>query len=101
MREKVKLATALIGISSIHLLKTFVQLTFVASALLLAWTGPHIVGDRRRSPRESPLDPPLTRTDIRRAAQSTFNRHRCLRLLQFSLSSFALVLTLGSGKASC
>ena len=53
---KVKLATALIGISSIHLLKTFigigtpgtdaqtvlwqvvVHLTFVASALLLAWT---------------------------------------------------------------
>jgi uncharacterized protein (TIGR00645 family) len=53
---KVKLATALIGISSIHLLKTFIEigtpgttaqtvlwqvvvhLTFVASALLLAWT---------------------------------------------------------------
>jgi uncharacterized protein (TIGR00645 family) len=51
---KVKLATALIGISSIHLLKTFIDvenhtdkmvmwqviihLTFVASALLLAWT---------------------------------------------------------------
>ena len=53
---KVKLATALIGISSIHLLKTFigigepgtdaqtvlwqvvVHLTFVSSALLLAWT---------------------------------------------------------------
>jgi uncharacterized protein (TIGR00645 family) len=53
---KVKLATALLGISSIHLLKTFVaigtpgvtsqtvlwqvviHLTFFASALLLAWT---------------------------------------------------------------
>ena len=53
---KVKLATALIGISSIHLLKTFIELgskpvadnavmwqvvvhmTFVVSALLLAWT---------------------------------------------------------------
>lgn len=53
---KVKLATALIGISSIHLLKTFIELgskpvsdnavlwqvvvhmTFVISALLLAWT---------------------------------------------------------------
>ena len=53
---KVKLATALIGISSIHLLKTFIEigtpgttaetvlwqvvvhLTFVSSALLLAWT---------------------------------------------------------------
>jgi uncharacterized protein (TIGR00645 family) len=53
---KVKLATALIGVSSIHLLKTFVEigtpgtteqtvlwqvvvrLSFVASALLLAWT---------------------------------------------------------------
>lgn len=53
---KVKLATALIGISSIHLLKTFigidkdttnyapilwqvvVHITFVVSALLLAWT---------------------------------------------------------------
>ena len=53
---KVKLATALIGISSIHLLKTFIELgskpiadnavmwqvvvhmTFVLSALLLAWT---------------------------------------------------------------
>ncbi len=53
---KVKLATALIGISSIHLLKTFIEigtpavseqavlwqvvvhLTFVCSALLLAWT---------------------------------------------------------------
>lgn len=53
---KVKLATALIGISSIHLLKTFIELgskpiadnavmwqvlvhmTFVFSALLLAWT---------------------------------------------------------------
>jgi uncharacterized protein (TIGR00645 family) len=54
---KVKLATALIGISSIHLLKTFIEIgakpmadyqavmwqvivhmTFVASALLLAWT---------------------------------------------------------------
>jgi uncharacterized protein (TIGR00645 family) len=50
---KVKLATALIGISSIHLLKTFIDtahqsektiqyqviihLTFVLSALLLAW----------------------------------------------------------------
>lgn len=50
---KVKLATALIGISSIHLLKTFItagsldnktmvwqviiHLTFVASALILAW----------------------------------------------------------------
>lgn len=50
---KVKLATALIGISSIHLLKTFIDvdkhsdkaiiwqvgihLTFVASALILAW----------------------------------------------------------------
>lgn len=59
---KVKLATALIGISSIHLLKTFIDvdkhsdkaivwqvgihLTFVASALILAWierltTPPH------------------------------------------------------------
>ena len=51
---KVKLATALIGISSIHLLKTFIDtenhseksilwqvvihLTFVVSAVLLAWT---------------------------------------------------------------
>lgn len=51
---KVKLATALIGISSIHLLKTFIEaerltdriimwqiaihLTFVASAFMLAWT---------------------------------------------------------------
>jgi uncharacterized protein (TIGR00645 family) len=51
---KVKLATALIGISSIHLLETFIQadqlsdrvimwkviihLTFVISAVLLAWT---------------------------------------------------------------
>ena len=51
---KVKLATALIGISSIHLLKTFIDvanhtdkmimwqviihMTFVISALLLAWT---------------------------------------------------------------
>ena len=51
---KVKLATALIGISSIHLLKTFldtenhseksilwqvvIHLTFVVSAVLLAWT---------------------------------------------------------------
>jgi len=53
---KVKLATALIGISSIHLLKTFIEIsskpvsdnsvlwqvvvhmTFVVSALLLAWT---------------------------------------------------------------
>lgn len=53
---KVKLATALIGISSIHLLKTFIEigtptlsnqavlwqvivhLTFVVSALMLAWT---------------------------------------------------------------
>jgi uncharacterized protein (TIGR00645 family) len=51
---KVKLATALIGISSIHLLKSFIEadklpekvifwqvmvhLTFVASALALAWT---------------------------------------------------------------
>ncbi len=51
---KVKLATALIGISSIHLLKTFIDtenhteksifwqviihMTFVVSALLLAWT---------------------------------------------------------------
>ena len=53
---KVKLATALIGISSIHLLKTFIEIgspqvtnatvlwqvvvhmTFVISALLLAWT---------------------------------------------------------------
>ena len=53
---KVKLATALIGISSIHLLKTFIEigtpaiteqavlwqvivhLTFVSSALLFAWT---------------------------------------------------------------
>ena len=51
---KVKLATALIGISSIHLLKTFIDteshsektifwqvvihVVFVLSALLLAWT---------------------------------------------------------------
>jgi uncharacterized protein (TIGR00645 family) len=51
---KVKLATALIGISSIHLLKTFIEaerigstvimwqviihLTFVVSAFMLAWT---------------------------------------------------------------
>ncbi len=65
---KVKLATALIGISSIHLLKTFIEigtpgmtaqtvlwqvvvhLTFVASALILAWTD-----------RVSSLTPPSTR----------------------------------------
>lgn len=51
---KVKLATALIGISSIHLLKTFIEaerlsskvmlwqviihITFVGSAFFLAWT---------------------------------------------------------------
>ena len=51
---KIKLATALVGISSIHLLKTFIapenrpehsilwqviiHLVFVVSALILAWT---------------------------------------------------------------
>ena len=68
---KVKLATALIGISSIHLLKTFIDvdkhsdkaviwqvgihLTFVASAVFLAWierqTSP-IAHRRGRSPAE-------------------------------------------------
>jgi uncharacterized protein (TIGR00645 family) len=65
---KVKLATALIGISSIHLLKTFIEaerrpeqamlwqvvihLTFVLSAFMLAWTDRVMVASAKVS-RES------------------------------------------------
>lgn len=66
---KVKVATALIGISSIHLLKTFIEadrlpektifwqmmlhLTFVASALLLAWTDRIITPTTPHVPKQS------------------------------------------------
>ncbi len=61
---KVKLAASLIGISSIHLLKSFVNLsnvptehikwqifihlTFVGSAILLAWTDKLMIRDRQK-----------------------------------------------------
>jgi uncharacterized protein (TIGR00645 family) len=72
---KVKLATALIDISSIHLLKTFIaigtpsvtsqtvlwqvviHLTFVASALLLAFDRPHLVRYGGGNARKRPLIP--------------------------------------------
>ncbi len=66
---KVKLATALIGISSIHLLKTFIDvdkhsdkaviwqvaihLTFVASAMFLAWIERATMASAHRSRSES------------------------------------------------
>jgi uncharacterized protein (TIGR00645 family) len=40
---KVKLATAIIGISSIHLLKTFINASAYDSKTLLAQTGIHVV----------------------------------------------------------
>jgi uncharacterized protein (TIGR00645 family) len=40
---KVKLATAIIGISSIHLLKTFINATAYDSKTLIAQTGIHVV----------------------------------------------------------
>jgi len=40
---KVKLATAIIGISSIHLLKTFINASAYDTKTLLAQTGIHIV----------------------------------------------------------
>ena len=61
---KVKLATAIIGISSIHLLKTFINadnytdrvliaqtvihITFLLSAMAIAYTDKLMGGDRRR-----------------------------------------------------
>jgi Uncharacterized protein family, UPF0114 len=108
---KVKLATALIGISSIHLLKTFIEigtpgvteqtvlwqvvvhLTFVASALLLAWT------DRVSSVNAVPRGPkniePAEMLIFPKAFPSTtiFSR--------YEMDFLALVLTHEPGNASC
>ena len=110
---KVKLATALIGISSIHLLKTFIEigtpavteqavfwqvvvhLTFVSSALLLAWTDriSSVTAVAARAKR--PLNPP--KGDLPEMPCLSTNRYS----VPYAVHFLGLVLTREPWNATC